>query len=139
RRDLVLELPLDAEDHPCRACCQAEAEEAREAEGDNHGADDHRAADDGADDDHTHVDDAPYDDDAGAGADRSALAIASASHLGTRVGRSVPASTVACAVEPSAMTTPSRSTAYSYRNLAPLTSTQRACTTSRSSNRAGCR
>ena len=38
---------------------------------------------------------------------------ASASHAGTRVGLRFAASTVACAVQPSAITTPSRSIAYS--------------------------
>jgi hypothetical protein len=39
--------------------------------------------------------------------------IASLSQDGTRIGLNVPASTVACAVQPSAITAPSRSTAYS--------------------------
>ncbi len=50
---------------------------------------------------------------AGAGSGSSALTIASISHAGTRVGRIVAASTVACSVQPSAITTPARSIAYS--------------------------
>ena len=85
-----------------------------------------------------------HDDDddgyaAGAGSGCSALAIASISQAGTRVGRSDAASTVACSVQPSAISTPARSIAYSKRKRAPRTSTQRAWTTSRSSNLVGCR
>jgi vancomycin resistance protein YoaR len=47
------------------------------------------------------------------GSDRSALTIASTSQPGTRVGLNVAASTVACAVHPSAINSPSRSIAYS--------------------------
>ena len=64
-------------------------------------------------------------------------AIAAASQSGIRVGRSVSASTVACAVQPSAITSPSRSIAYSNRKRAPRTSRQRVWTSSRSSKTAG--
>jgi hypothetical protein len=101
---VVLELPLVAEDHPRRP--EAGREEEGAGEADRHD-DDH---DDDYDDDH----DDDYDDDDGrAAAGRSALAIASESHVGTRVGRSVVPSTVACAVHPSAITVSSRSIAYS--------------------------
>ena len=63
-----------------------------------------------------------------------ALAIAARSHSGVRVGRSVVASTVPWAVQPSAITAPSRSIAYSNRKRAPRTSRQRVWTSSRSSN-----
>ncbi len=102
RRDVVLELPLVAEDHPRRP--EAGREEEGAGEADRH------------DDDHTTTtDDDDYgdDDDGRAAARRSALAIASESHVGTRVGRSVVPSTVACAVHPSAITASSRSIAYS--------------------------
>ena len=56
---------------------------------------------------------------------------------GVRQGRRVRASTVPCAVQPSARRVSSRSTAYSKRKRAPRTSTQRACTARRSSKTAG--
>ena len=60
----------------------------------------------------------PAELDAGAGRSAapvyaSALATVSANHTGTRVGRRVVESTVACAVEPSATSSSPRSTAYS--------------------------
>src|SRR6185436_7112122 len=81
RRDVVLELSLVAEDHPRRP--EAGREEEGAGEADRH--------DDDHDDDY---DDDDYDDDGRAAARRSALAIASESHVGTRVGRSVVPSTV---------------------------------------------
>jgi hypothetical protein len=68
------------------------------------------------DDDHYDDDRHDGDDDYDAGEDdapASALAIDSTSHSGTRVGRSVRASTVAWRVQPSAIRSPSRSTRYS--------------------------
>src|SRR4029077_4595218 len=50
----------------------------------------------------------------------------SASQPGTRVGRCVRASTHACAVQPSASASPSRSTRYSNRNRAPRRAPARA-------------
>ena len=47
---------------------------------------------------------------------------------GTRAGRCVVASTVACLVDPVAILSPSRSTTYSKRNRAPRDSGQRTCT-----------
>ena len=78
-------------------------------------------------------------DDGTARLDASAVAIASTSQAGMRVGRSVVASTVPCVVQPSAIVAPSRVIAYSKRKRAPRTSRQRAWTSSRSSNTAGAR
>ncbi len=67
---------------------------------------------------------------------RSAVAIASASHAGTRVGCKVVASTVAWSVSAVAISSPSRSSRYSYLNRAPRRSTQRIWIVKTSSNRA---
>ena len=107
---------------------RAPAREAEDAPGGHDAdADDHRADDDRSGHDRSVHDDAVADDayadddrrrhdggcDDDARADDSAVAIAPTSHDGIRVGRSVRASTVACAVQPSAITVPARSTAYS--------------------------
>ena len=68
-----------------------------------------------------------------AAASDSALAIASASHSGTRVGLYVSRSTVAWLVCPSATSSPSRTIRYSYLNRAPRRSVQRAQIVRRSS------
>ncbi len=60
------------------------------------------------------------------GPDPCPVSIADRSQAGVRVARSVAASTVPCAVHPSAMSVPPRSTAYSKRKRAPRISTQRA-------------
>ena len=70
-------------------------------------------------------------------ASASARVIASTSQAGTRVGRMVLASTQACPVQPSATSSPSRSTAYSYLKRAPRISEQRVWITSRSSKATG--
>ena len=63
--------------------------------------------------------------------------IASTSQASTRVGRMVAASTQACPVQPSATSSPSRSTAYSYLKRAPRISVHRVWITSRSSKATG--
>ena len=70
-------------------------------------------------------------------ASASARVIASTSQAGTRVGRMVLASTQACPVQPSATSSPSRSTAYSYLKRAPRISVHRVWITSRSSKATG--
>ena len=70
---------------------------------------------------------------------RSAVAIASTNHGGTRVGWSVAASTVACCVSAVATSSPSRSIRYSYLKRAPRTSTHRRWIVSTSSNAAAAR
>ena len=87
RHDVLLVLPRGDEGHPRG---HEEAAEGRD-----------RHDDDGHDDDHPQEDDDDYDD-------ASALAIASARACGMRVGRRVFASTQACDVHPSAISSPSR-------------------------------
>ena len=100
RGHLVLLLPLGAEGRPRRH--EAEAEAQAEAEGQAAEGRSDRSRRDGRL--------------AGRAAGvypASALATASPNQAGTRVGRRVAASTVACEVEPSATSSPARSTAYS--------------------------
>ena len=97
RRDMEHLLSGRVPRRPRRLEAASEARAEDEAEGREAGA---------ADADRADYDDAADDDD-------SALATASANQEGMRVGRRVTASTVACEVEPSATSSPARSTAYS--------------------------
>ena len=97
RRDLEHDLPRRDRDDPRRHEAEAEAEAEAAAEGPKKPSD--AAAGPAGHE--------PGAEPAVAGADAaSAVATASANHAGTRVGRRVAASTVACAVEPSATSSP---------------------------------
>ena len=96
RGHLVLAVPVRAEGRPRRDEAKAEAEEAEAAEG--RPARPRRSG---------------RRPERSAGFYASALAISSTNQAGTRVGRRVAASTIACEVWPSATSVPSRSIAYS--------------------------